>query len=124
MCGYIDIAASSSSDPGRSGTLSPYCDMTSLYFDNSLYENEMHYRIANLLDTLPETTEDDAEELRIICDNEEEYNSVLDALFRAGENKLKISGTSNNPMEIIVEKDPRESYRKFDESLLMNDREE
>ena len=40
------------------------------------------------------------------------------------ENKLKMYGVSNNPMEIIVEKDPRENYRKFDEGLLMEERED
>lgn len=116
MLGYIDIADTSSSDPGRSGSLSPYCDMTSMYFDNSLYENQMHYKISKYLDEYP--LDDDHEELRIVCDSEEEYNSVLDALFKAKEGKFKISGVSNNPMEIVVEKDPRVDYRKFDESFL------
>jgi hypothetical protein len=119
MLGRIDIVDTSSSDPGQSGSLSPYCDMDSLYFDNSLYENEMHYKIAKYLDENP--LGDDYEELRIVCDSEEEYNSVLDALFKAGEDKLKMSGVSNNPMEIIVEKDPRDNYRKFDESQLMSE---
>lgn len=122
MLGYIDIADTSSSDPGQSGSLSPYCNMNSLYFDDSLYENEMHYKISKYLDENP--LDDDYEELRIICDNEKEYNDTLDALFKAGENKLKMYGVSNNPMEIIVEKDPRENYRKFDEGLLMEERED
>jgi hypothetical protein len=28
-------------------------------------------------------------------------------------------GVSNNPMEIIIEKDPREKYRKFDEEVFV-----
>ena len=119
MLGYIDIADTSSSDPGQSGALSPYCDMKSLYFDDSLYENEMHYKISKYLDECP--LDDDHEELRIVCDNEEQYNNVLDALYKAGQNKIKIYGVSNNPMEIVIEKDPRENYRKFDEeSFLVN----
>lgn len=118
MLGFIDIAETSASDPGRSGSLSPYCDIKSMYFDDSLYENEMHYRVSQLLDQCP--LDDESEELHIVCDDENQYNSILDALFKAGENKLKISGVSYNPMEIIVEKDPRDSYRKFDESLLMD----
>lgn len=121
MLGYIDIADTSSSDPGQSGSLSPYCDMDSLYFDNSLYENAMHYKIAQYLDQCP--LDDDSEELRIVCDNEEQYNAVLDALFKAGEGKFQIYGTSNNPMEIVVERDPREGYRKFDESFLSSEEE-
>lgn len=122
MLGYMDIADTSSSDPGQSGSLSPYCDMKSLYFDDSLYENEMHFKIAKYLDEHP--LDDDHEELYIKCDTEDQYNSILDALFKAGEGKLKISGTSKDPMEIIVEKDPRDGYRKFDENFLMTDEEE
>lgn len=123
MLGYIDIADTSSSDPGQSGSLSPFTDMTSMYFDDSLYENEMHYKIAKYLDEYP--LEDDEEEIRIKCDNEDQYNAVLDALCKASEGKITIYGVSNNPMEIIVEKDPRDSYRKFDEeAFLMKDAEE
>jgi hypothetical protein len=122
MLGWLDVASSSSSDPGQSGDLSPYCEMKSMYFDDSLYENEMHYKIAKYLDEYP--LDDDHEEIVIKCDNEDQYNATLDALFKASEGKIKISGTSNNPMEIVVEKDPRDDYRKFDESFLMKNTKE
>ena len=96
--------------------------MKSMYFDESLYENEMHYKISKYLDEYP--LDDDYEELRIVCDNEKEYNDTLNSLFKASEGKFKIFGTSNNPMEIVVEKDPRLDYRKFDETFLMNSKEE
>lgn len=121
MLGFCDIAETSASDPGRSGSLSPYCNMKSLYFDDSLYENEMHYKISKLLDECP--LGDDYEELCIKCDNEEEYNNVLDSLFKAGDEKFKFYGVSNNPMEIIIEKDPRDNYRQFDESNLSDSKE-
>lgn len=129
MIGYIDVADTSASDPGQSGSLSPYCDMKSLYFDDSLYENEMHYKIAQYIDesplnTLEEEDEKDWEEIRIVADNATEYNKILDKLYHYGDGKLKMYGTSNNPMEIIIEKDPRENYRKFDENLLMGNEEE
>ena len=95
--------------------------MKSMYFDDSLYENEMHFKIAQYLDECP--LGDDEEELVIRCDNEKEYNEVLDSLYRASQNKIKMYGVSNNPMDIIIEKDPRENYRKFDESLLMDNKE-
>ena len=44
MLGRIDLVDNSSSDPGQSTALSPWCDMKSMYFDDSLYENEMHFR--------------------------------------------------------------------------------
>ena len=94
--------------------------MKSMYFDDSLYENEMHYKIAKLLDEFP--LDDESEELRIVCDSTEEYNSVLDALFHAGEGKFKMYGVTNKPFEIIVEADPTLKYRKFDESNLLTER--
>lgn len=131
MTGYIDIADTSASDPGQSGSLSPYCNMKSLYFDDSLYENEMHYKISQYIDESPMNTieyllgEDisDWEEVRIVAKDVDEYNSILDKLFHEGEGKLKMFGTSNNPMEIIIEKDPRLNYRKFDENFLMSNEE-
>ena len=108
---------------GRSGDLSPYNDMKSLYFDDSLYENEMHYRISQLLDETP--LDDECEEIRIICDNEREYNDVLNALYHHTDGNIKMYGVSYNPMEVIIEKDPRLKYRKFDEeAFLMKDKEE
>lgn len=104
---------------GQSGSLSPFCDVKSMYFDDSLYENEMHYKISQYLDECP--LPDDHEEIRIIASSNEEYNNILDKLFKAGENQFKIYGTSRNPMEIVIEKDPRENYRKFDESQLTSE---
>lgn len=106
---------------GRSSSLSPYTDMKSLYFDESLYENEMHYKISKLLDKYP--LGEDYEELRIKCDTEEEYNAVLDALYKAANGAFKMYGVSNNPMEIIIDEDPRKKYRKFNEDFLMSDEE-
>lgn len=122
MAGYLDLADTSNSDPGQTTSLSPYCDMHSMYFDDSLYENAMHYCMAQLMDENP--LPDDYEEFRIVAKDEEEYNAILDKLYHAGDGKFKIYGVSNNPMEIIVEKDPREGYRKFDEEkFVMKDQE-
>jgi len=122
MVSYLCLADSSSSDPGQSVSLSPYCDMNSMYFDDSLYENEMHYKISNYLDEYP--LDDDHEELKIKAENERAYNEILNSLVRATEGKIQIYGIPNNPMEIVVEKDPRENYRVFDEKFLMGSEEE
>lgn len=121
MMGYLDIAMTSNSDPGQSGALSPYCDMKSLYFDDSLYENEMHFKLSQLSDECP--LDDDWEEIVIDCKNEDDYNKTLDKLYNSYKGKFKLFGTTRNPMEIIIEKDPREGYRKFDESMLMSEEE-
>jgi hypothetical protein len=91
-----------------------------MYFDDSLYENEMHFKISKYLDEC--FLDKDCEEIVIKCDNTEEYNKILDSLFKASSDKFVMYGTSINPMEIIVEKDPREDYRKFDENDLLEER--
>jgi hypothetical protein len=116
MLGYIDIASTSSSEPGQGGDLSPWNDMNSLYFDSSLAENEMHYKIKQYLDENP--LDDEWEELIIKCDNMEQYNSILDSLLHYSDGKIRIYATTNNDTEIIVMEDPRNNYRKFDEKNL------
>lgn len=103
----------------QGGYLTPFNKMKSLYFDDSLYENRMHYKISKYLDKMKE--DPDTEELVIRCSSEDQYNSILDSLFKAADGKLKISGVSNNPLEIIVEKDPHDSYRKFDEKFVLGE---
>lgn len=117
MIGTIDLSESSNSDPGRSGSLSPFNSMKSLYFDDSLYENEMHYKISKILDEMPD---DERDELFIKCDNEEEYNSTLDSLYKAKKDSVRFYGVTNDPYVIIIEKDPRDKYRKFNEEKFLS----
>lgn len=100
-------------------SLTPYNNMKSFYFDDSLYENKMHYRINEYLKDSNNTLNEYEEELVIKCDNEEEYNKVLDILCHEKDGKFRMYGTTNDPLEIIVEKDPRENYRKFDEENFL-----
>ena len=119
MMGRLDLAECSSSDPGMGGSLSPYTRMDSLYFDNSNYENELHFRLADYIKQME--LDDDAESLYINCKTEEDYNKALDTISKATEERIKVYGTSRNPLEIIVEKDPRDNYRVFDEKFLMKE---
>lgn len=115
MLGYVSIDEVGQSDPGRSGSLTLYNDMKSFYFDDSLYENELHFKLANL------TKEIGDEEVRLVidCDNETEYNAALDTLFHLGDGKVRMFCSEAHPYEIIVEKDPREGYRKFNEEEFL-----
>ena len=90
-----------------------------MYCDDSLYENEMHYKLDKLKDEFP--LDDDWSEVRIEAANETEYNEILDKLYHYTKDRIRIFGVSNNPMEIIVEKDPRENYRQFDEEKYLVD---
>ena len=121
MMGYIDISASSTTDPGQSGELSPWNDMKSFYFDDSLTENELHFKLNQFYDKHP--LDDDWCEVRIKCKDEDSFNKNLDKLVNYTAKQIRIMGTSIDPTEIIVEKDPREGYRKFDESHLVPEKE-
>lgn len=107
---------------GRSGLLSPFSKMDSLYFDNSLYENEMHYKISNILDEMGNNGEYD--ELCIKCDNCDEFNEILDKLYHMKNDSIKFYGTTRDPYEIIIDPDPRDKYRKFDEDKYLMNKEE
>jgi len=97
--------------------------MDSMYFDDSLYENKMHFHISQILDSLNDLT-DDQEEVVINCDNEEQYNKVLDSLYHYAKDKFKFFGVSSDPMKIIVEKDAREKYRVFNEDTFLMKKED
>ena len=121
----IDLAACSSSDPGRSGYLSPYNEMKSMYFDESLYENKMHYHINNLLNELNEMEEDpDREVLYIDAPDEETYNKMLDKLYLYSDGKMQFSGETGDDVDVVVEKDVRENYRQFNEDNFLVNKEE
>ena len=120
--GYADIISTSSSDPGQGLDLSPWNPMTSFYFDDSLAENELHFKLKEYFDKHP--IGDDYEEVVIQCDNDIQYNQMLDALYRYTGDKIKIYAVSHNDMEIVIENDPREGYRKFDEKDLVSELEE
>ena len=92
-----------------------------MYFDDSLYENRLHFKLDQYLKDYP--MDDDNEEIIIKANNEEEYNAVLDALCNDAENNFQIFGVSKDPMELIVMKDPREGYRKFNEKYLSDNEE-
>ena len=78
----------------------------------------MHFKLARYFDQFPVDSDD--EQVVIQCKSEKEFNDVLDALYHYKNGKLCAYGTSKNPMEIIVEADPRAKYRKFDEKFLLD----
>jgi hypothetical protein len=118
MLGFVDIASTSNSDPGQGGDLSPWNDMTSFYFDDSLAENELHFRIKKYLDEHPF----DGEELVFRATDEASYNKILDALFMFTDKSIRIFAESHDDPAVIVAEDPRDNYRKFKEDNLVNER--
>jgi hypothetical protein len=119
MLGYIDVSSTSNSDPGQGGELSPWCQLNSFYFDDSLTENELHFKINKYLEKNPIG---DNEQIVIKTDDEATYNRMLDAMTHFSEDNISICATSYNALDIIIEKDPRLSYRQFDESNVLDSR--
>ena len=75
------------SDPGTSGLLTPFGKINGLYFSNSkLMESE------------------NVEYIEIKAECKEDYYKILDELSEFTEKSLKISGTSKDPLNIIIEK--------------------
>lgn len=91
-----------------------------MYFDSSLYENKMHYKISQYLDEIG-LPDEEWSELTINADTEEGYNDALDKMYHYMDGKIRMFGEPKDPMEVVIERDPRLNYRKFDEdAFLMN----
>ena len=93
--------------------------MKSLYIDPSLYENHGHYEIAKMLEDYP--LDETADELYIKCNSEEEYNAILNKLHHMMDDIFKMYGTTRDPLELVIQEDPRDKYRKFDEKFLLEE---
>lgn len=102
--GYIDMTVCGNSDPGTSGTLSPYSDMKGFYFDDSdepdNYKFNFIHRTRELLD------EEGINSIIIHFDTKEDYYKSLKELREFTENNIKISATSRvKEYEVVLEKE-------------------
>ena len=93
---------SGNSDPGTSGTLSPYTDMKGFYFDDSDEPDDYKFDfIARAKELLKE---DNVDHILINFETKEDYYKVLKDLREFTENNIKISETSRvKEYEIVLE---------------------
>jgi hypothetical protein len=100
--GYIDILVCSNSDPGLSGLISPFNDMKSQYFDDSLEPDNFAYLLSKDLEEICE--KEGVIYVKIDTEDEEKYYDILQNMEKYTSDNIKVSGTSREGFyEVIVE---------------------
>lgn len=101
MIGYVDLLVCSNSDPGMSGVLTPFNNMTSMHFDESTEPSEFYY---NLIQDLKEIHKKD-DSVYIVChyDNPSDFYDALEELKNFTKDNIEIFGTSREgECEIVI----------------------
>lgn len=100
--GNIDCLVCGNSDPGTSGTLSPFSKIQGLYFDNS---NEPDDFLFNLQSDLEKISKENNELfIKLSFDNKDDYLNCINKLEKLNNENIAIYGTSRTDnMEIIIE---------------------
>ena len=100
--GYIDIMVSGNSDPGLSGSLTPFSNLKGLYFNDSKEPNDFIYDLKqNLVKVLEE---EGVECIDIQCSDKEDYYRILDSFAKFNKENIKIYATSRQAYDIVMEK--------------------
>lgn len=73
--GFIDLNVCSTSDPGRSGVISPFTDMKSLYFSEALEPDDTMYDLVNRVNDILE--ENDNAVIKINADDKADFYRIL-----------------------------------------------
>lgn len=100
--GHIDLLVCGNADPGTSGTLSPYGSIKGLYFDESHEPDDYMYSFKN--DVANIMKNENVQYIEIHADNKEDYYRIIDELTEFTDNSITISGTSKDPLNVIIEK--------------------
>ena len=79
----------------------------------------MHYHINEILNELDAEEPTDRDCIYIDAKDEEEFNNALNKMYNFSTGKLQFTGVMDTPTEIVVEKDVREKYRKFNEDQFL-----
>jgi hypothetical protein len=73
--GFIDLDVCSSSDPGRSGVLSPFSNMKSLYFNEEQEPNDTMYDLVGLINNILD--KDNEATIKINAKDKTEYYNIM-----------------------------------------------
>lgn len=101
MLSEIDILVCGNSDPGTSGSLSPFAKIDGLYFDPSPEPNDFYF---NLIKDIEKKYKKEGKIfIRCEFDDPNEYYNALYSMNKFSEDNIKIYGTSReNQYELIV----------------------
>lgn len=108
--GKIDILVCGNSDPGTSGTLSPFAEMESLYFNNDNEPDDWYYKFCKRMQEIYE--KENVNYIQIDFDSATDFYNTLEEMRKMG-NECEIHGTSREgKLEIVVEKDTSDDKNK------------
>lgn len=96
--GLIDLTVCSSSDPGRSGVLSPFSNLSSLYFSEELEPDDVMYKLSEKIDDVLEN--EDNVVIKINCNDKTEFYDVLSKIDKV-KSKCNVYVTSTD--NVIVD---------------------
>lgn len=88
--------------PGTSGVLSPFGKIDGLYFNDSREPDNYMFNFKQDLDKIMEN--EGVEYVKIEADNKNDYYRILNDLCKFNKDAIKVSGTSREKFEVIVEK--------------------
>ena len=92
--------------PGTSGILSPFGKIEGLYFNDSREPDDYEFAFKQDIEKIMKA--DGVKYIEITAENKEDYYRILDKLSELNKNAVVVSGTSRNPLTLIIE-DTREN---------------
>ena len=102
--GYIDMTVCGNSDPGTSGTLSPYSDMKSLYFDDSDEPDNYRFEFMKFMKSI--LKEEGVTGIILDFDSKQDWYNMMNYAREFADNGIKVSGTSReHNYDVVLEKD-------------------
>ena len=99
---YSDIAGyTGNSDPGTSGVLSPFGNIQGLSFNDSKEPSSKEFELKKDIEKILSTK--GVECIQITTETEDDYYRLLDELAEFNKDSIICSGTSRNPLSVIIE---------------------
>jgi len=96
--GLTDLTVCSSSDPGRSGVISPFCKLDSLYFSEEYEPDDVMYNLNNKISEIMKN--EDNTVVRLNCENKEQFYRVLSEIEKL-ESQCNVYVTSTD--DVIID---------------------
>ena len=122
--GYLDLLVCGASDPGTSGVLTPFNNMTSLYFSDTPEPNDCIYNLYKAIHEMMDR--DGVQSIDIMASDKETYYKMLNAIqkFNREEFRVYASVAEDTVMiDKVVVDDDNEDHSDYDEEEESSDNE-